>query len=246
MSALYRLARARRLATRSPLDELDPGERPRPRTSKAGRRLDETELDALVRHPGESYRTAAALLAYTGMRISEALALTWADVDLVDLELTVSGQLTRARRGESARVIARKGAAPEYAAVIFPALEAILTEHLERELAAGRGREAHFVLATRAGRPLHQRNLAAAMEKAAEAAGLGKVTPHDLRRSFASLAARRGADPVQASRMTGHSLGAWTRHYAGDYGKAQRGEARARLLNAGFGLAPDAGPLTLR
>jgi len=35
--------------------------------------------------------------------------------------------------------------------------------------------------------------------------------------------------------MTGHSLEVWTRHYAGDYGKAQRDEARARMLEHGFG-----------
>jgi hypothetical protein len=53
--------------------------------------------------------------------------------------------------------------------------------------------------------------------------------------SFASLAARRGVDPVQAARMTGHTLGTRTRFYASDYGKAQRDEARPRMLEAGFG-----------
>jgi hypothetical protein len=61
------------------------------------------------------------------------------------------------------------------------------------------------------------------------------VTPQTLRRSVASLAARRGVDPVQAAKMTGHSLDVWTRHYAGDYGKPQRDEARARMLEHGFG-----------
>ena len=97
------------------------------------------------------------------------------------------------------------------------------------------GRDADFVLSTRSGRPFAQRNLQRAIEAAAVSAGLGKVTPHDLRRSFASLAARRGVDPVQAARMTGHSLDVWTRHYAGDYGKSQRDEARKRLISSGFG-----------
>jgi hypothetical protein len=35
---------------------------------------------------------------------------------------------------------------------------------------------------------------------------------HDLCRSYCSLAARRGVDPVQAARMTGHALDTWTRH----------------------------------
>ena len=96
------------------------------------------------------------------------------------------------------------------------------------------------------GTPLHQRNLARAVELAAVSAGLGKVTPHTLRKSVASLAARRGVDPVRASRMTGHSLEVWVRHYAGDYGKAQRDEARARLLASGFGTGQGAGPLIAR
>jgi hypothetical protein len=39
--------------------------------------------------------------------------------------------------------------------------------------------------------------------------------------------------------MTGHSLDVWTRHYAGDYGKTQRDEARARMLEHGFGAVSD-------
>jgi hypothetical protein len=70
---------------------------------------------------------------------------------------------------------------------------------------------------------------------AAKAAGLGKASPHDVRRSFCSLAGRRGVDPVEAARLTGHSLVTWTAHYARSYGKAQRDEARERLLAFGFG-----------
>lgn len=235
LGAVYRLARARRIVTGSPLDELDSGERPRRAAKTSGRRLDEPELALLVAHAPEVYRTAIALLAFTGCRISEALALRWSDVDLVDAELTIRGQLTRASRGETARVIGRKGGADPYTAIVFPALATFLTEHLERELAHGRGRDGDFVLSTRTGRPLSQRNVARALAEAATSAALGKVAPHDLRRSFCSLAARRGVDPVQAARMTGHSLDVFTRHYAGDYGKAHRDEARARMLEHGFG-----------
>jgi len=135
-------------------------------------------------------------------------------------------------------VVPRKGAPDPYTALVFPALETILVDQLAAERAAGRGRDSDFVLTTRSGRPLAQRNLQRAVEEAATSAGLGKVTPHDLRRSFASLAARRGVDPVQAARMTGHSLDVWTRHYAGDYGKPQRDEARKRLISSGFASPP--------
>jgi integrase len=86
---------------------------------------------------------------------------------------------------------------------------------------------------------LSQRNVGRAFGDAATSPGLGKVKPHTLRGSFCSLAARRGVDPVQAARMTGHSLDVWTRHYARDYGKPKRDEARQRMLAHGFGAVAD-------
>lgn len=71
-----RLARVRKAVTRSPVDELDPSELPRPRPALNQLRLDEEELDALVRYAPETYRAAVALLAYTGARVSEVLALS--------------------------------------------------------------------------------------------------------------------------------------------------------------------------
>jgi hypothetical protein len=77
------------------------------------------------------------------------------------------------------------------------------------------------------------------VEKAALRAGLGKVTPQDLRRSFCSLAGRRGVDPVEAAQITGHSPAVWARFYARSFGKAQRDEARDRLLRYGFEAVSD-------
>jgi hypothetical protein len=59
--------------------------------------------------------------------------------------------------------------------------------------------------------------------------------PHDLRRSFCSLAGRRGIDPIIAANITGHSLATWQSSYARDFGKQHRDEARQTLLAAGFG-----------
>jgi hypothetical protein len=75
----------------------------------------------------------------------------------------------------------------------------------------------------------------AAVIDAAEAADIGYVTAQDLRRSFATIAARRIPDPAEAAFMTGHSLDVWVRHYVGRGGPAQRADARARLLEGGFG-----------
>jgi hypothetical protein len=64
---------------------------------------------------------------------------------------------------------------------------------------------------------------------------LERVTPHDLRRSFCSLAGRRGVDPIEAAQITGHSPAVWARFYARSFGKTQREEARRRMLEHGFG-----------
>jgi integrase len=235
LRGLYRLARSRGLAGRSPFDGLDPSEVPRPVPGSSGRVLDENELAALVRHAIGGYGPAVTLLAYTGLRVSEVLGLRWADVDFVEGEMRVRSQLLPARKDRPARLVPLKTKASERDVPMFPAVENALAELLERELAAGRGQEADLVFATRSGKPLSLRNVARAVEEAATSAGLERATPHDLRRSFCSLAGRRGVDPIEAAQITGHSPAVWARFYARSFGKAQREEARRRMLEHGFG-----------
>jgi integrase len=246
LRAVYRLARARRLVTRSPVDELDPAEKPQPTNGGAGRVLDETELDLLVRHVSDGSRSVVTLLAYTGLRISEALGLRWRDVDLVEGELYVCGQLTLARADRPARRVARlKSKASERYVPIFPAVERELAGLRDAEERKGRGGGVDLVFCTRTGRPLSQRNVGRSIARAAEAAGLGKLGSHDLRRSFCSLAGRRGVDPIEAAQITGHSPDVWARHYARSFGRAQRVEARRRMLEHGFGAASPLSHATL-
>jgi integrase len=180
-------------------------------------------------------------LAFTGLRISEVLGLRWRDVDFVEGELYVGGQLSLSRSDRPARrVELLKTEASERYVPIFPAVERELARFRNEEEARGRGRDHDLVFLTRrTGQPLSQRNAARAVADAATAAGLGKVGPHDLRRSFCSLAGRRGVDPIEAAQITGHSPDVWARHYARSFGKAQRQEARRRMLEHGFGAAKD-------
>ena len=213
--------------------------------------LDETELAALVRHAAEPYRSAVVVLAYSGLRLSEALGLRWRHVDLVAGDLHVRGQLQPARGERLAKRVERlKSEAGERVVPLFPAVERELVAPLEQRLAEHRlvrgdngdprSLDDELVLRPRRGTALNQRNVATrGVEQAAVAAGLGKVTPKDLRASFCSLAGRRHVDPVEAAQRTGHSLAVWARHYARSFGKAQRDEARARLLEHGFGAVDD-------
>ena len=80
-----------------------------------------------------------------------------------------------------------------------------------------------------------------AVKQAALDAGLADVTCQMLRRSFASIAARRIPDPTEASSLTGHSLDVWVRHHVGRFGPEARAEARERLLADGLGAADEPG-----
>ena len=86
---------------------------------------------------------------------------------------------------------------------------------------------------------MQQTDVSTSVSAAGKAAGVGKVTPHDFRRSVASLANRRGVDVVQGARMVGMTPSVYLEHYVDDYGRAQREEARRRLLDSGFGAADE-------
>ena len=145
--------------------------------------------------------------------------------------------MSRGSRKRPSHFMPRKHDGEPYSTLILPALEAELTRRLEAELDAGRGREDDFVLAMpRTGLPPHQRNLQQAVIDAAISAGIGHVTPQTLRRSFASIAARRIPDPAGAAHLTGHSLDVWVRYYVGRFGPDARADARKRLLDGGLGV----------
>ena len=143
--ALYRLAVRRGLISRSPLDGLDPAELPRPQRGGVGRVLTETELAALARHASDYYRPIVTLLSFSGMRISEAAGLRWADVDFVEGEITVRNQLSRPRKGEPSKLVAVKTRA---------SLRAVLLRCLEAEQREDRGHEGDYVFCTLRGTPL--------------------------------------------------------------------------------------------
>jgi integrase len=189
------------------------------------------------------------LLAYSGLRVSEALGLRWGNVRLLDGEFDVREQLQPGRGARATKTVTRLKSEAGYRTVpIFPAVELELTALLDARLQALRaehGEDADTrtldgeLVFRRTGQPLNLRNVAQRGVEKAAAAGLGHVTPKLLRSSFCSLAARRGVDPGEAPQITGHSPAVWATHYVRSFGKEQRDEARARMLEHGFGAVPE-------
>jgi integrase len=188
------------------------GKRRRAKVPKTQRSWVEPEQALALLEGGSVYmRPVIAVLLGAGLRVSEAVALDWQDVNLATGTLTVLEAKTDAGTG---REIDLPGGLVEE-----------LTEWKVRgaaELAEWQakhpGEGAPVFLSAHAGRIRRQSaaNVARRLKTAIRAAnrrldGLGieaiseRVTPHSLRRTYASLRAASGDDPVYIAEQLGHT-----------------------------------------
>ena len=116
-------------------------------------------------------------LAYSGMRLAEATALLWADVDLDRGRIVVNGTKTE----NSARVVP-----------VNPAMRELLVR-----LHAHKAGDKVFGVASALG----------TLAQACESAGIQKLTHHDLRHFFATTCIESGVDIPTVSRWLGHADG---------------------------------------
>jgi integrase len=135
----------------------------------------------------------------TGLRVGELLALRWRDVNLAQGRLTVIDSKTEAGRGR----------------------EIDLWPELREELSVYKTQARHaqpqdYVFATATGKADTRSNIAKRLKRAAERANeaLAKqemppippgLSPHSLRRTFASLLYLRGENPVYVMHQMGHT-----------------------------------------
>jgi integrase len=162
VNRLYRFA-ARRLgwAGANPVSLMLSSERPKPSQSKRRRVFEGAELEQTISAAREPWKTLFTLAALTGARISELLALTWADVSLQDVddaEIRFAFQIDRKgqRRATKTDGSARTVPVPRELAVIL----------VRHKLASRFTRPADFVFCTRTGGPLRQRNVQRALRDA--------------------------------------------------------------------------------
>jgi integrase len=196
---------------------------------KEARHLSPGQVAALLNAAKSSrYHPAFVLLAATGLRRGEALALTWADVDLDTGVLRVRGTL--ARVGGQLTVTPPKTAKSRRTLRLAPGIVATLRAHrrvqaTERIKAANIWHESGFVFTTENGQPVDPDNLLRALKTAAERAGLPRwVHVHTLRHSAATMLLEAGKGLKTVSELLGHSSVSIT----GDvYQHVSDGEAQA-------------------
>ena len=184
---VYRYA-ARRLGWTgaNPVSLMFPSERPKPSQGKRRRIFEERELDQTVRAAGEPYRTLFTVAALTGARLSELLALTWADArldDLEDAELEFGYQVDRHGKRQATKTDGSARTVP------IPRELALMLAH--HKFGSRFSQATDFLFCTRTGRPLGQRSVTPALREAQRTATDEGGTPRSL--CFMCATTRGGA-----------------------------------------------------
>lgn len=152
--------------------------------------LSDEDQARLLRHTGGQHRPLFALLLHTGLRIGEATALCWQDIQ--------NGDTLVVRRSKSKKV--RTVPLSQQALRSLETFSARGSRPMRGEAPiwdGGTGRQ-----------------IAKALERACADAGLPRLTPHQLRHAFASSLAQKGVPLPDIKTLLGHSSIQTTMRYA--------------------------------
>lgn len=141
------------------------------------------------------YHAVLALIAATGVRRGEALALKWTDVDLKERTMRISGTL--ARVGGALVVTEPKTAKSRRSLALSPSVVRLLRVHkasqrIERVAAANIWTNTGYVFTTESGQPVDPRNIFRALQVAAKKSKItgdvyAHVSPDTARAAMATL-----------------------------------------------------------
>jgi integrase len=242
-SAVYRIVKGsfghgvrRGVLNRSPLDGLARSEVPKQVNAKAVEVLDVATLARLVvAGSSERWRAVLGLAAFAGLRVGEIRALRWQDVNLEAGTITIERSLLRDGTAKAPKTEAGFRAVP-----VLPSLRRLL---IAWRLKSPHTQPVDLVLASAAGGPVLERNVARALAAAKKATGLdatdGRLSMHTLRHScISALATDAGLAATTLADIAGHADPSFTyRVYARDGRDQQQivADVLARAAGSGFG-----------
>jgi integrase len=181
------------------------------------RYLSRAEFDVVAQFLPEPYKTAAKLLAGTGMRFGEMAGLHWNRVDLMRGNITVVETWDSAARRVKAYPKSKK---PRVVPIPTWVADALADRPPESGAgcglphAVGRCRSS-LVVAAPGGGALDGHNMGQrAWADATERAGLHGVRLHDLRHSYASWLVQDGLPLQEVQRLLGHASVVTTQRYS--------------------------------
>jgi integrase len=160
--------------------------------------LTQTELKALIEATPEPWRLTVELLAQTGLRISEALALTWGDVDFGRRRIRVERRLRGGKIGPLKSGYARR--------------EVPISVGMGQALWRARGLASDNdpMFSGRGSRALDRGQVYRVVKLAAKEAAVPWAGLHTLRHTCATLAFKAGWNAKQVQMLLGHHSPAFT------------------------------------
>jgi integrase len=241
MSAVWRYAVRQGVVERNVVRDLDRDDRPGVARQTEPRYLDAAEVSDLLAKMTDTFRPVAATCAYAGLRISEALGLTWADVDFSGKRIHVRRQLDPDLTIRNVtKTVASNGHVP-----LLPALERELRAHRSRQAEVGlaRVRRDALVFTTAKGKPQSRRNALRAVHKAGDQAelngkkgdGIEPVGLHDLRHSLVALALDSGLTLAEAAVLARHASARVTAQVYAGVSETAKAQIAGKLTAAGVG-----------
>ena len=192
------------------------------------RSLTVEEFQALSKELREPYATLALLCVCLGLRISEALALRWSDVDWSGSQLCVS----RAIVNQTVDDVKTKGSAKTFK-LVPEMLDRLRARKLETEF----GEPPHWIFASpiRLGRlPYSYTGVCVAFQAAATAAKIGKIGTHTFRHTFRSWMDAVGTPIAIQQKLMRHSDIRTTMNIYGDIVTDEMTTAVVRVAQLAF------------
>jgi integrase len=186
------------------------------------------EFQALLRELREPYGTMALLCVCLGLRISEALALRWSDVDWLGSKLNVRRGIVNQRVAD----VKTEGSAKTL--ILAPEM---LERLKARKLDTDFGDPEHWVFASpiRLGRlPYSYTGVCVAIQTAATAAKIGRIGTHTFRHTYRSWLDAVGTSVAVQQKLMRHSDIRTTMNIYGDVVTDEMTTAGVRVAQLAF------------
>jgi integrase len=174
-------------------------------------------VDAIANAGSRDSKNCADLvrfLAFSGLRIGEAVHVAWRDVDFGAGKLHVHGDVNTGTKNSESRVVP-----------MIPELKDLLQTL----------RDAH-IHESPTNRVMRVREAQKSMDRAARIIGIDRFTHHDLRHLFATMCIESGVDVPTVSRWLGHKDGGALAMKT--YGHLRDEHSLAQAERVSFGLKP--------
>lgn len=176
------------------------------------------------------------LLLTTGMRLGEALALKWGDVDGRRKVLVVARTVSENEDGAEVVIEGAKSPSSNRTITLTPSCLDALDAHRMAQRARGMGwRDGDYAFPKADGIVRRRRTMEERLDGLTAKANLPRLTPHGLRHTWATIALRAGVNPKIVAERLGHASVATTLDLYGHVFEGIQREAADRIdaiLNA--------------